>query len=107
MENITIGQIISAITGLTIIVGFFVAIFKWYKKNIADRFATIEKRVNIIEQMEKNYRKELQDSKEERFILLRGQLACLKGLHDDLKCNGPVSQGIKDLEEYLMKKSHE
>lgn len=107
MENITIGQIISAITGLTIIVGFFVAIFKWYKKNIADKFSDLNSRLKTIEYLEKNYKKELQDSKEERFILLRGQLACLKGLHDDLNCNGPVSQGIKDLEEYLIRKSHE
>jgi hypothetical protein len=107
MENITIGQIIGAIGGLTVIVGFFVSIFKWYKHSLLDRFNNLENRLTTIEYMEKNYRKELQDSKDERFILLRGQLACLKGLHDDLKCNGPVSQGIRDLEEYLMKKSHE
>lgn len=107
MESITIGQIAGAIGILTIIVSFFVAIFKSYKKNILDRFADLNSRIKTIEYLEKNYRKELQDSKDERFILLRGQLACLKGLHDDLNCNGPVSQGIKDLEEYLIKKSHE
>lgn len=106
MENITIGQIISAITGLTIIVGFFVAIFKWYKKNITDRFASVEKRVSIIETMEKNYRKELQDSKDERLILVRGLLACLKGLAEQ-GCNGAVTQGIVDLEKHLIDKSHE
>jgi predicted histidine transporter YuiF (NhaC family) len=107
VESITIGQIISAIGGLTVIVGFFVAIFKWYKKNITDKFSDLNNRLKTIEYLEKNYKKELQDSKEERFILLRGQLACLKGLRDDLNCNGPVSQGIKDLEEYLIRKSHE
>lgn len=106
MENITIGQIISAITGLTIIVGFFVAIFKWYKKNITDRFATIEKRVNIIEQMEKNYRKELQDSKEERFILLEGLLACLDGLKQK-GANGTVTETFNKINNYIIKKSHE
>lgn len=106
MEDITIGQIISVMGGLTIIVGFFVTIFKWYKKNITDRFTDMEKRVKTIEHMEKKYRKELQDSKEERFILLKGQLACLKGLSEQ-GINGPVSQGIKDLEGYMIKKSHE
>ena len=107
MNSITIEQIVTAMGTLTVIVGFFVAIFKWYKKNITDKFADLNSRLKTIEYLEKNYKKELQDSKEERIILLRGQLACLKGLHDDLKCNGPVSQGIKDLEEYIMKKSHE
>ena len=74
MEEITVEQIISAIGGLTVIVGFFVAIFKWYKKNITDRFTDIEKRVKTIEHLEKKYRKELQDSKDERFILLKGQI---------------------------------
>ena len=106
MEDITVGQIISVIGGLTVIVGFFVTIIKWYKKNFTDRFLKIEERIDTIETMEKNYRKELQDSKEERFILLKGQLACLKGLSEQ-GINGPVSQGIKDLEEYMIKKSHE
>jgi len=106
VEDITVGQIISVIGGLTVIVGFFVTIIKWYKKNFTDRFLKIEERIDTIETMEKNYRKELQDSKEERFILLKGQLACLKGLSEQ-GINGPVSQGIKDLEEYMIKKSHE
>ena len=106
MESITVGQIISAIGGLTVIVGFFVAIFKWYKKSITDKFSNLEERIEVIEHMELNYRKELQDSKDERFILLKGQLACLKGLSEQ-GINGPVSEGIKALEEYMIKKSHE
>ena len=107
MENITLGQIGTAIGLLTVIVGFFAAIFKWYKSHITNKFDEIDKRVNDLERVVKSLQGEMKESKEERFILLKGQLACLKGLHNDLKCNGPVTQGIADLEEYLIKKSHE
>ena len=107
MEDITIGQIISAIGGLTVIVAFFVKIFKWYKNNFTDRFANIEERIEVLEDKEVDYQKVAQDSKEERLILLEGLLACLKGLHNDLNCNGPVTQGIEKVEKYLIEKSHE
>lgn len=107
MENITLGQIGTAIGLLTVIVGFFAAIFKWYKSHITNKFDEIDKRVNDLERVVKSLQGEMKESKEERLILLKGQLACLKGLHNDLNCNGPVTQGIADLEEYLIKKSHE
>lgn len=107
MESITIGQIVSAIGLITVIAGFFLAIFKWYKSHITDKFEKIEDRVTTLERVVKSLQGEIKESKEERLILLKGQLACLKGLHNDLNCNGPVTQGIADLEEYLIKKSHE
>lgn len=107
MENITIGQIIGAIGGLTVIVGFFVAIFKWYKTNFTNKFTSNEKRIEKLEEKTKKQELEIKESKEERLILLRGQLACLKGLHNDLNCNGPVTKGIQDIENYLINKSHE
>lgn len=107
MENITIGQIISAIGGLTVIIGFVVTIVKWYKKNFTDRFLNIEERIETLEEKETDYQKIVHDSKEERLILLEGLLACLKGLHNDLNCNGPVTQGIEKVEKYLLAKSHE
>lgn len=45
MNNITIGQIIGTIGGLTVIVDFFVAIFKWYKSNFMNKFNNIEGRL--------------------------------------------------------------
>ena len=59
---------------------------KWHLINISEKIPT--------------------DSKEERLILLKAQLACLKGLKEQ-GCNGPVSQAIGDIEEYLLKKSHD
>lgn len=118
LESITLGQIITAIGGLAVIAGFFTGIFKWYKSHITDEFAklnnkldshmkTADKKIEAIEGKIELQDAEMQDSKEERLILLKGLLACLKGLHNDLNCNGPVTQGISEVENYLIKKSHE
>lgn len=107
MDNITIGEIIKAIGSITAIAVFFIAIFKWYKSNITDKFKLIAEDISDLKKSLRNHQEEINESKEERLILLKGQLACLKGLHNDLNCNGPVTQGIADLENYLIKKSHE
>ncbi len=107
MDNITIGEIIKALGSITAIAVFFIAIFKWYKSNVTDRFKLIDEDISDLKKSLRNHQEEINESKEERLILLKGQLACLKGLHNDLNCNGPVTQGIADLENYLIKKSHE
>ena len=106
MDNITIGEIIKALGSITAIAVFFIAIFKWYKSNVTDRFKLIDEDISDLKKSLRNHQEEINESKEERLILLKGQLACLKGLHNDLNCNGPVTQGIADLENYLIKKSH-
>lgn len=107
MDNITIGQIVSACGSITAIAVFFIAIFKWYKTHITDKFTNIDKEIAMLKEIVKSQEKDIAESKEERLILLKGLLACLKGLHDDLNCNGPVTQGIRELETYLINKSHE
>ena len=107
MENITLGQIIGTIGVITVITGFFATIFKWYKSHITNKFNEHDKEIEELKRVVKSLQGEMKESKEERLILLKGQLACLKGLHNDLNCNGPVTQGIADLENYLIKKSHE
>ena len=107
MDNITIGEIIKALGSITAVAVFFIAIFKWYKSNVTDRFKLIDEDISDLKKSLRNHQEEINESKEERLILLKGQLACLKGLHNDLNCNGPVTQGIADLENYLIKKSHE
>lgn len=106
MNNITIGQIVGAMGTLTVIVGFFVAIFKWYKTNFTNKFIGIEKRLEDLEKKTNRQEHEIKESKEERLILLKGQLACLKGL-EERGCNGPVTKAINDIESYLINKSHE
>lgn len=107
MDNITIGQIVSACGSITAIAVFLIAIFKWYKLNIADKFDKIEERLNFVEEKRDEYEREVQNSKEERMILLRGELAALKGLKEKLDCNGPVTHSIEEIEEYMVKKTHD
>lgn len=107
MDNITIGQIVSAIAIITAISGFVIGILKWFNSTFLNRFENIEKRLDKIEEENFSQRKDIEDSKEERLIMINGLLACLKGLHTDLNCNGPVTKGINDIENYLIKKSHE
>lgn len=106
MESITIGQIASAIGVLTVIVSFFIAIFKWYKKAIIDRFTAIDKRLTFVEEKREEYEREVEKSKEERMILLRGELAALKGLKE-MGCNDAVTHSISEIEQYMMVKSHD
>ena len=49
---------------------------------------------------------EIRDIKEEQRILVGGILACLKGLKEQ-GCNGPVTKGIADIEDYINKKAHD
>lgn len=106
MENITIGQIVGVISTLTVIFGFVGLIYNFVKKGTIDK---IEKNTRDIEslKLEVGYLKsEIKDSKEERLILVNGVLACLKGLKEQ-GCNGPVTKGIKQIENYLIEKSHD
>lgn len=106
MEQITLGQIGASITLLTIIVGFFVTIYKFYKANFTDKMKKFEERLDILEEKTKNQDGDIQDSKKERKILLEGVLASLKGLQQ-MGCNHEVTTGIKTIEGYLMDKSHD
>lgn len=48
---------------------------------------------------------QIAEIKEEQAILTRGMLACLKGLHEQ-GANGPVTEGINEIEDYLNRKAH-
>ena len=105
MENITIGQISNAITLIMVIIGAFMTIYKFVKDALFDKMRLLDNRISKLEELDIRHEKDIQDSKEERRILLEGTLACLKGLHE-LNCNGPVTEGIENIEKYLMTVSH-
>lgn len=105
METITIGQIVGAIGAITVIGGFIVSILKFYKSTIVDRFAKIEKRLTFVEDKREEYEKEVQFSNLERKILLKGELAALKGLKE-MGCNDAVTKSIEEIEKYMMDKAH-
>lgn len=106
MEHITIGQISNAITLLMVIAGAFMTIYKFVKDALFDKMRLLDNRITKLEELNVRQEHDITESKEERLILLNGTLACLKGLKEK-GCNGPVTQGITDIENYLMKKSHE
>lgn len=78
--------IASVITALGVIFGAVFAFHNWLLKR------------------EKND-KDIKSIKEEQSILTKGVLACLKGLKEQ-GCNGPVTEAIEDIEEYVNKQAH-
>ena len=106
MENITLGQIVGAITIVSAIIGFIKLIYDLIKKSTLDKIAANTKDIEQLKFDVGVLKSEVKDSKEERLILVNGVLACLKGLKEQ-GCDGPVTEGINQIEEYLMKKSHD
>lgn len=113
MENITIGQIAGALGILAGMLGSLTVFYNIFKRTISDKIdknkadiASNCKEIKDLKEEVKRLKSEIADSKEERLILLKAQLACLKGLKEQ-GCNGPVSKAIGDIEDYLMKKSHD
>ena len=116
MDNITVGQIVAAIGTISLIGGFvcgiIVAVSKWWKTRVTDKFTTIdnrfekvEERLDDVERKRDQYEQELQNSKDERLILMKGELAALKALHEIHKSED-VSDSINEIEQYVFDKSH-
>lgn len=75
------------------IVGAFVALVAYLRK----LFGWFER--------QEKQDKEISDIKDEQAILVKGMLACLKGLQE-LKCDGPVTDAITEIEDHINKKAH-
>lgn len=106
MEQVTIGQIIGAISAITVILGFIKLIYDFVKKSTLDKIRQNEIDITHLKSDVEVIKTEIKDGKEERLVLVNGVLACLKGLKEQ-GCNGPVTEGINQIEAYLMKKSHD
>lgn len=98
MENITLGQISALVLFLGSFIGGLIVLYnyikKWLKSTIKSELDDIYIRIEVLELDSKR-------NKEENLILLKGQLACLKGLKEQ-GCNGPVTQSISEIENYLL-----
>lgn len=105
MDNITIGQIIAVMGGITAILAFIKLIKGIYDKNIGTPIKDLRKDVDEIKLTTKRQDEDIKDSKEERLLLMRGVLACLNGLHEQ-GCNNTVTTTIQEYESYLQKKAH-
>ncbi len=105
MEAITLQQIA---TGLGIIVAIMtplIALYKAYKKNIENRFDNIDKIIENQRVEIESLKKESTINKNENLLLIKSVQACLKGLKEQ-GCNGPVTEAISNIDEYLLKASH-
>ena len=92
---ITAFAFVGAAAGLVL---YFVKAVHWF-----DRQEQQDKELNELKTRHEDDMKAVQ---KELSIITRGQLACLKGLQEK-GCNGPVTEAIKMLEEYLNKTAHE
>ena len=84
--EINITTLAAAITALGVVFGAIFAIYRWFLKQ--------EKQDSDIESI-----------KEEQTVLVHGVLACLKGLKEQ-GCNGPVTEAIEQIEEYINRQAH-
>ena len=82
--NIT--TLAATITALGVVFGAVFAVYKWFLK-------------------QEKQDKDIKTIKEEQTILTEGILACLKGLKEQ-GCNGPVTEAIDKIENYLNKRAH-
>ena len=105
MENLTLQQIATGIGIIVAILTPLVAMYKAYKKNVHDKFEQINK---IIEKQQNEIeilKKESKINKSENILLIKSVQACLKGLKEQ-GCNGPVTEAITNIDDYLLKASH-
>lgn len=132
MDNITIGQIASALGTLGVIVGAITGVIVFVKKLISNCYNTkvavkfteidgkfkelnkkiteIDERLKYVEEKRIEYERELGDSKKERGILMKGELSALKILRtlvDESKLDKEeIAGSINEIEKYVMEKSH-
>jgi len=106
MESVTLEQLVSGIGIVVAIITPIFTIYKVYTKCIGDRFRKIEKSVEEYRYDIEKLKKESNMNKKENLLLIKSIQACLKGLKEQ-GCNGPVTEAIKNIDEYLLKASHD
>lgn len=73
---------------------------------INDKLGRDYETINRIEKSMRAQKKAIEDSLEERELLMRGLLACLKGLQE-LGANGVTRVAQEEIEAYINKQAHE
>ena len=92
---ITAAAIVGAVVAL---VSYFSKVVRWVDKQ--------SKQDDDIKALRKHHEEDMASIKEEQTLVVYGVLACLKGLSEQ-GCNGPVTEAIGRLDEYLNKKAHQ
>ena len=92
---ITAAAIVGAVVAL---VSYFSKVVRWVDKQA--------KQDEKLDKLQSHHEEDIASIKEEQAVIVHGVLACLKGLREQ-GCNGPVKEGIAEIEEYLNKKAHQ
>ena len=103
--TITIGQIVLFATGVSAIIALCLTCYKLFKtftKNIlAPEVTKIDIAIASLKGWNNRQQHDIDNNLKLNAILLQGIRACLEGLVEQ-GCNGPVKQGIKDIDAYLL-----
>lgn len=91
---ITAGAVIAA---LTTIITLLVKLVRWIDRQ--------KKQDTEIKALQDKHDKDIKALQHEQTLAIYGILAALKGLQEQ-GCNGPVTQAIDKIEEYLNQKAH-
>lgn len=91
---ITAGAVVGALGGIGAIAFKFV---RWVDRQ--------KKQDEELAGLRKHHDEDMQSIKEELALQTRGILASLKG-HQEQGCNGPVTEAVNEIEEYLNEKAH-
>lgn len=74
-------------------------------RDIKERLSRDYKRLNDVEAETRRQQQRIEESLEERRILMQGLLGALGGLQE-LGANGPTKQAEKEIRDYLNKQAH-
>ncbi len=93
----TIAAICGAITGVAAVVALGWKLFKWVDHQ--------KEQDQAIEELKSETEVRQRACAKEQMIIVRGLLACLKGLQEQ-GCNGPVTEAINELEKHINQCAH-
>lgn len=106
----TVEQIVLAAGSLVTVATFCGICYNAFKKAtrtiISQEMKSVADKLKSLEGWNTRQQKDIETSFAEKEIMLKGILACLKGLQEK-GCNGPVTKAISELEDFLFVHAHE
>ncbi len=96
-------------TAAVLLISKFAKGVRWFDqqgKQATGIAALKQKHEDDVAALQNELAEEIRQTNDELQLLTYGVLACLKGLQEQ-GCNGPVTEAVNRIEEYLNKKAHE
>lgn len=95
-----------AVLGALALIGGYLRKFQKWFDHQAEQDAEIQDLKKKIEKLERHHDDDMETVRDESWHLMKGVLACLKGLQEK-GCNGPVTETANELEEFINTKAHD